>query len=189
MANFIQKKLSFFPIFDFKKKRQDDFSDYISETYNELEQYLLLSRKCLKCHSLKTDFAIAPPSGLRFEDTFNEVQKYFSSKKYQIIRNKSLKIDILYYRTLLDNHKVKCHHHFFNNKLFLSAYTFPYLDKNQRLAMIEKLRKNYAVEPSHYLRQNIIDNQNNYMQFNDSVEFTINYVSLDCDIFQKEINS
>ena len=62
-------------------------------------------------------------------------------------------------------------------------YTFSYLNKEQRTKMIKNIRGKYISEPSTYLRQNIIDEQNVYIQFDDVVELTINYLALNSDFF------
>ena len=163
--------------------RKDVFREYLIDYYKDSDPYLFLYKKCLKCHSLQTELNITSTLSYEFGSSFNDVKRSLSISKFGILNNNLLNTKILYYRIILDGHRTKCQLHFFDNKLFMCTYTFSYLSRDQRKEMIQSIRQKYISEPVNYLRQNIIDDQNVYIQFDDVVELTISYLSLDSDIF------
>lgn len=162
---------------------RNDYYNRIFIQYDDLATYLSLYKKCTSNNWLKTNVEIGFSTALKFDCTINEVKKILRKPNYHVRNNKDLKIDILFYRTLIGNYKVKCQMHFFENKLFFFNFTFPYLNKSDNNEIINLLQKKYISESDNYAGQNIIDNFNSCMQISNNVELTINYVSLDCDFF------
>jgi hypothetical protein len=163
--------------------RRNDYYNRIFNQYNDIATYLSLYKKCTSDSWLKTEVEIGFSRSLKFDCTIDDVKKKLQKPNYHMRNNKDFKIDILLYRTLIGNYKVKCQLHFFENKLFFFNYTFPYLNKSANNEIISLLQKKYISESVNYLGQNIIDNFNSCMQISNNVELTINYVSLNCDFF------
>jgi len=168
--------------------KNDSFKEFLTDYYNDASAYLKLFKQCLNCHGIQTQQEISFSNSFGFESSLNEVQASLSKLKYMIIENDTLNTKILFYRLIQNGHKTKCHLHFFNGKLFLCSYTFSYIDQNQRNELIEKLHEKYQLGQVNYRRQNILDHSNNYIQFNEHIDFSINYVSLNSVFFKSITN-
>lgn len=164
-------------------RRNDEFRNILIDQYNDAESYLQIHKKCLACHSIQTELNISSSINFQLGSTLKDVKKKLSITKIDIIHNYSLNSKILYFKIIQNNYKTKCQLHFFENRLFLCAYTYSYMGKDERIEMIKKIQAKYISVPTNYLRQNIIDEFNNYILFNDTVDLTIYYLSLNSDFF------
>lgn len=103
------------------------------------------------------------------------------------IENFSYKV--LFYRFKIGGHKTKCELHLLDNKLFFYTYVLSYLTKAEReelsAIMASKYLDDRTVPISEY---KVIDEDNNILIVEDSIDFSIAYLSGNPKIY-KQISS
>lgn len=166
---------------------RDHYYHHILDQYKDNSTYLSMYKSCISNKSLKTDVEICFSKLVRFGSDIKDIQRILGKPSYQIKNISSLNIEILVYRKLIGNHKVKCQMHLFENKLFMYTYTFRYVNKYENEQIMRIIQSKYVPGFVSYAYENIIDSLNNCLQIEKKVGITINYFSLTCDFFVKSI--
>lgn len=118
--------------------------------------------------------------------TKQDIIKQYGKPNYQIVTNKKMKTELIFYRLCIGGHKVKLELHIHNNHLFLFTYIFSYLKVDEKYQIIKLIEKKYLKQPLDYSNLVIIDNKQSVINITDSIDFTINYICcIDSDFFQK----
>jgi len=168
--------------------KDDYYKNYyyqrILNQYDNTNSYLSLYKNQSNNVFLKTDTDICFSKTIKFNSSINEVKKELNKPNYHITSNKFNNVEILFYRILIGNHKVKCQMHFFAGKLFLYNYIFSYLQKNESNEIINIIQEKYIPHVNDYSNQIIIDSNNNCLQINNDVELTVNYFSLNSNFVE-----
>lgn len=151
--------------------------------YDDFESYLTLYKRSINNGCIKTDIEICFSKLLTFGSSIKSVKKNLSKPNYHRQYNKFLNTEILFYRIMIGNHKVKCQMHFHKDKLFLYNYTFANTNENENYEIVNILEEKYGTNLKNLAKQSIIDNNNNCVQIDDNVELKINYFSLTSDFF------
>lgn len=119
--------------------------------------------------------------------TKQDIFQQYGRPNYQIVTNKKLKTELIFYRLYIGGHKVKLELHIHNNHLFLFTYIFSYLKANEKYQIIKLIEKKYLDQQQlDYSNVVIIDNRQSVINITDSINFTINYICcINSDFFQK----
>jgi hypothetical protein len=150
---------------------------------NDLNYYLTLFKKCSCNDFISTNHEICKSKSLKFGCSIDDVKKKLCNVNLHYFDNQPLKIVILYYKTLIGHYKVRTQLHFHNKKLFLFNYSFPYTNKTEKDEIISIIRQKYIADKEESNLRIIADSFNNCIQIDDNVEFTINYLSMNCELF------
>lgn len=159
----------------------------IGSQFNDINSYLYLFNKCTKSYNLKTSVEICFSKSLKFGSTIKDVKKKLHKHRYQHFSNKVLNTEILLYRMLVGNYKVKIQFQFYNNKFFLYIYTFSHNNKSENEEIISILLSKYLSDQTIFANQIIIDKLNNCLSIENSIDLTIYRLSLDSEFFNQEI--
>lgn len=152
--------------------------------YYSSKAYLGLYDLCTKNNNLKTDIEISYKNKIKFGCTLDFATKTLSDKKYYIHKNKALNTTIVYFRMLFGNHRIKCQMHFFNNSMFFFSYNFTEISRSDITEILKVLQEKYLFGFNIFNITNVIDSNNNCINIENNVVFSINYVSLNNNFFR-----
>ena len=191
MNRYFDKIKNFFSKIPFNGRknitRKLSYSSSISQ-FADYNFYLSLYNKASSQEHLKTNVEISLTRNSRFGCTLKEIKSKFR-KPFSHLKNITpLHAEIYLYKLLIGNHKVKCQLHFFDGKLFMYRYIFPYQDNERIDEIINIIHEKYLPGVINYSRQNIIDPNNNCLHIDDNLDLIISYLSLDSDFFKKITN-
>lgn len=150
----------------------------IFHKYDRLEAYLALYHKCRTNENFKTTSGISFLDGIRSGAGIKEVVSMIPSVRHDILNNEAHHIKVVFYKMVIGDHRVKCHIHFFDGKMFLCSYTFSYLKEGDLDKITATLQKKYLPDIVNYSGQIITDPDGNCIYVEKGVELTINYLSL-----------
>ncbi|MCX6351401.1 MAG: hypothetical protein NTX03_06040, partial [Bacteroidetes bacterium] len=115
---------------------QECYYNRITNQYKSANNYLALYKKCVIDNSIKTATEIFFSAELKFNCSIKDVKKKLHAPNYHIRTFSNTNTEILIYRTLTGQYKVKYQLHFFEGKLFLFNYTFSNIKKEEEVAII-----------------------------------------------------
>jgi hypothetical protein len=170
-----------------KNFNQKYYTSMISQ-HSDYTFYLSLFTKASIKDHIRTNLEICLSRNLKFGCSIKEIKTKFREPSNHLRNITPLNAEIYLYKMLIGNHKVKCQLHFFDGKLFMYRYIFPYLENERMNEIINVIHEKYLPDVINYSMQNIIDPNNNCLHIDDNTDLTISYLSLDCDFFKKIIN-
>jgi hypothetical protein len=168
---------------DFKYSKEY-YSSRIFRKYDRLDAYLALYIKCDKPENLKTATEIGFLKGLKFGAGIKEVISALPSPRYEVLDNGAFKIKVIFYKIVIGEYRVKCHIHFFDDRMFLCSYTFSYLKEGEQEKVTGILKKKYLPDMPVYSGQTISDGYGNCICLDTSVDLTFNYLSLKDGLYE-----
>jgi hypothetical protein len=150
----------------------------IFHKYDTLEAYLALYTKCATHASVKTTTGISFLKGVRSGATVKEVLCHLPVVRNEILSNGALHVKVIFYKMFIGPYRVKCHIHFFEDKMFLCSYTFSYLKEGEREKVMAILQKKYLPTIERFAGEVISDPDGNCIYVDAGLELTFNYLSL-----------
>lgn len=150
----------------------------IFHKYDTLEAYLSLYTKCATHASLKTTTGISFLKGAKSGATVKEVLSHLPAARNEILSNGAIHVKVIFYKMFIGPYRVKCHIHFFEDKMFLCSYTFSYLKEGEREKVMAILQKKYLPTIERYAGEVISDPDGNCIYVEAGLELSINYLSL-----------
>lgn len=150
----------------------------IFHKYDTVEAYLALYAKCATHAGLKTTTGISFLKDVKSGATVKEVLSHLPTVRNEILSNGAIHVKVIFYKMFIGPYRVKCHIHFFEDKMFLCSYTFSYLKEGEREKVMAILQKKYLHTTEHYSGEVISDPDSNCIYVESGLELTINYLSL-----------
>ena len=181
---FYKLKLFVLKYFGYKKQYyKHSYYQAKTEQYKDISPYLSLYEKSKELKYSRACMEICYSPDLKFGCSIQAVKNKLHKPNFHIQTNKST--NILFYRLMIGDYKVRCQMHFLNNKLFLYNYCFSHNDAKANEEVIKVIKEKYAIDSDNPTRENIIDHFNNCIQIDDDVELKISYFSLNSPFFKK----
>jgi hypothetical protein len=162
---------------DFRYSK-DYYYTRIFHKYDTLEAYLALYTKCATHAGLKTTTGISFLKGVKSGATAKEVLSHLPTVRNEILSNGAIHVKVIFYKMFIGPYRVKCHIHFFEDKMFLCSYTFSYLKEGEPQKVMAILQKKYLPGTERYSGEVISDPDGNCICVEAGLELTINYLSL-----------
>ncbi len=163
----------------------DQYYSRIFNKYDKLEAYLSLHQKSLSGNYLQTLTNIEFIDNIKFGFNIKDIAPYIPTTNYQVLSNETLNTKILFYKMFIADHRVKCQIHFFRGKMFLCSYTFSYLKDSQQNEITDILRNKYLPGTKYSDGDIIRDSLQNCISIENSLEYTLNYMPLNNEIFDE----
>lgn len=156
----------------------------ILSDFNEIGSYITLFEECSNENYLKTKKEICFSNSLKFGSTAKDIKKKLHKPHYHIVGKAPVNTNVFIYKLFLGKHKVRLELHSFEDKLFLFKYTFSSLTPESKNEVIDILQKKYLSKSADFSNQNIVDNFNSCIHIDDSINFSISYLNLNCDFLR-----
>jgi hypothetical protein len=171
-----------------KLEKYDHLGYYRSllDRYNDIMVYCHLLKDTKRKDNLTTYKTISLLKNKPFcQINKADIKKKYGNPNYYIGNKHPFEMEILFYRSIMGNHRANLDFHFHKNELFLYNYNFPYLNNPDRTEIVEVIESKYLKgEKFNFQNFNIIDNKDNLISINESLVFTISYICLASVFFE-----
>lgn len=109
--------------------------------------------------------------------TLKDVKRKFGRFNNRIINDELYDVKVLLYKHKIGRYKAKMELHFYKNRLFFYAYTFSYINMDEKEEIINIIKDKYLkVDSVNLFDKYIVDQNENIMMINDKIEFSIYYL-------------
>lgn len=194
----IQRKIKrFFRKLFFQTSRYYSYSYYRDRSfymYNNLESLCNLFK--IEKQEIKTDKTIFLHAKIPFGSNSKLVKRKLGKPMCYIKKCiNTLEFNILFYKMYLGGYKTKQEAHFFEDKLYYFSYVFSYMNDSDKESLKKLICKKYLKKECDLNNLKIVDKYGSAIFITESVDFTINYLCGDKNLFDKfksilkEINS
>lgn len=168
-------------------KRNDPLSSVYANTlekYDDLEIYQDIYDKNISRRKMETSVRMEYSSKIQFGESIRSVKNSMPNKKVQVLNSSNgIKRNVLLYRLIIGEQKVKIEFHFHKNKLFYYKFIFSYIEEEQKAELINALLEKYHLPTIEVTNYSIFDTDNNCILVTDHFDFTMSYTQMDSPFF------
>lgn len=155
------------------------------DKYNNYDFYMESYRKAKEKKDLYTNNEILYNTKIKFGCTISDTREIFGTPLFSNQDDTFNPITVLFYKTLIGGHKVRCEMFFWKEKLYSLNYTFPYLSNKDKKDIISVIQNKYLNDSIDFTNQKIVDQNGNLIMINDVNSFEI-YYSVPTNIIFRE---
>ena len=123
------------------------------------------------------------------DTTIKELKRSYGKPLYHVNHyHKNYHVEIVYFKKLIDDKKVRLEFHFCDKQLFYYTYTFPYLSNSEKDNLFKNIEEKYNLKYSEIIDNCIIDSELKAMSVSDGIDLKVGYANRQSEFF-KYINN